>query len=157
MVMATNHRRSRLQLKLAPQVAAAVKNASGNLEITEIVLFRIHEPGSGREYCVLRVKTRSGLVGYGESARASKEDLTAAQQFWVGRPATAYAIAPIDLPETESVRIVRQTWSDYISPPLIKQITFQRRPPSSETARVKHLTASAEAALLEAKANMRQE
>jgi galactonate dehydratase len=98
MVMATDHRRARLQLKLAPQTAAAVKSASSNLDISEIVLFRVHEPGLGREYSILRVKTRSGLIGYGECARASKEDLAAAQQFWVGRPATSYAIAANDLP-----------------------------------------------------------
>jgi galactonate dehydratase len=44
------------------------------------------------------VRTRSGLTGYGECSSASKEDFAAAQRFWLGRPATAYATSTSDAP-----------------------------------------------------------
>src|ERR1035437_9406755 len=96
MVMA--RRRSRLGSFLAAQVAAAAPPQTANLEIDELRLSPVREPVSGRAWTVVRVKTHSGLAGYGECAHASAADLAAAQRFWAGRPATSYASAPADSP-----------------------------------------------------------
>lgn len=55
--------------------------------------FPVREPVSKRAYTVIRVRTKSGLTGYGECARASSEELTRARQFLIGRPASAYTAA----------------------------------------------------------------
>jgi galactonate dehydratase len=51
----------------------------------------VREPVSGNRYSILRVKTRSGLTGWGEGARATAEDAIALEKEWTGRPATLYA------------------------------------------------------------------
>jgi galactonate dehydratase len=98
MVLATRDRRTHLRLMLAPQTAAAIPGSGSKLEVSGIDAFPLREPGSGAEYCVLRVQTRSGVKGFGECARASKEDVATARQFWVGRPATSYATSTEDSP-----------------------------------------------------------
>ena len=98
MSMVVARRRARLGSFLAAQVAAAVPGQTARLEIDEMRLYPVREPVSGRAWTVVRVKTRSGLVGYGECAHASSEDLAAAQRFWLGRPATSYASSPADSP-----------------------------------------------------------
>lgn len=83
-------RRARLAVLAAPQSVAAAPPSSG-LELAEIRLFPLREPVSGREYTVLRARTRAGLTGWGECARGSAEDLAALRKDWGGRPATSYA------------------------------------------------------------------
>jgi galactonate dehydratase len=90
MIRSTSHRRARLTGLLAAQVAAAAPAGASKLEITALRLFPLREPASGRSYVVLRVTTRSGLVGFGECSRATAEDLRQAERTWVGRPATSY-------------------------------------------------------------------
>jgi len=97
MSMSTARRRARLDSILAPQVAVAGPARTG-IEIDELRLFPVREPVSGRAWTVVRVKTRSGLVGYGECARASSHDLAVAERFWLLRPATSYAISPAGSP-----------------------------------------------------------
>jgi galactonate dehydratase len=53
--------------------------------------FPLREPVSGNRYTVLRVKTRSGLTGWGECAQAAEQDAKAIEKEWIGRPATLYA------------------------------------------------------------------
>lgn len=83
---ATAQRRARLSLALAPQSAVPTTSDA----ISDLRLYPVREPASGRAYTILRITTRSGLKGYGECARATKEDFDAARQYWTGRPATAY-------------------------------------------------------------------
>ena len=64
---------------------------ASDLAITGLRVYPVREPASRRSYTILRVKTRSGLTGYGECAQFSTNDLTAARQFWVGRSAASYA------------------------------------------------------------------
>jgi len=78
---------------MAAQVAAWPTGGAGALEITGLRLFPVREPVSRRGYCILRVTTRSGLVGFGECPRAGDDDLRLAEQRWIGRPATSY-VAP---------------------------------------------------------------
>jgi galactonate dehydratase len=53
--------------------------------------FPIREPVSGNRYTVLRVKTRSGLTGWGECAQVGEQDASSLERDWLGKPATLYA------------------------------------------------------------------
>jgi galactonate dehydratase len=98
-------RRARLESLLAAQAARAVPAPASGLEIAGLRLYPVREPVSGRRWTVLRVKTRSGLLGYSECAPASAADLAAAERFWLGRPATSYATAPPDSPLAGAIDI----------------------------------------------------
>src|SRR5665213_1568145 len=88
------HRRERLRAHLALQTAVAVPKPAA-LDITEIRHFALREPVSGNRYSLLRITTRSGLVGWGECSYDSGADFKALQSAWTGKPAHAYAtIAP---------------------------------------------------------------
>ena len=83
-------RRKRLSAGFAAQAAAAAPVA-GEHTIAEIRWFPVREPVSGNRYAILRVKTRSGLVGWGECAQAPEQDAKALEKEWIGRQATHYA------------------------------------------------------------------
>jgi galactonate dehydratase len=74
----------------APQTAAATAKPA-DLDITEIRHFPVREPVSGTRYSLLRVKTRSGLTGWGECAPDSATDLKSLESGWTGKPAQHYA------------------------------------------------------------------
>jgi galactonate dehydratase len=74
----------------ALQAAAAVSKPA-ELDIAEIRHFPIREPVSGARYSLLRVKTRSGITGWGECA-FDPGDLKSLESAWLGKPAHAYAI-----------------------------------------------------------------
>jgi len=75
---------------MAPQAAAAAAKPAA-LDITEIRHFPVREPVSGNRYSLLRVTTKSGLIGWGECGFDSNADLKALQSAWVGKPANAYS------------------------------------------------------------------
>jgi len=82
-------RRARLA-SLVPVAAAAA--AASDLDITELVTFPIVEPTSRRSYTIVRLKTRSGIYGYGECrGTPSTEQLQVARQIY-GRPASSYEV-----------------------------------------------------------------
>jgi galactonate dehydratase len=83
-------RRARLRNRFAPQIAAAAKPDA--LDVTEIRHFPVREPVSGNRYSVLKIMTRSGLIGWGECAYNPAADLKVVQLAWIGRPANSYAI-----------------------------------------------------------------
>ncbi len=87
-------RRERLRTSIAAQVKVAAPAKPADLEIAEIRHFPLREPESGNRYSLLRVTTRSGIAGWGESAYNSGADLKALQSAWVGKPAHAYATIP---------------------------------------------------------------
>ncbi len=64
----------------APQSAPTDKRAVANLRG-----WRVREPASGRRYTILRIETRDGLVGYGEGAAASRDEIAEARAAAVGR------------------------------------------------------------------------
>jgi galactonate dehydratase len=84
-------------MRIAPQTAASVSRPAA-LDITEIRHFPLREPVSGNRYSLLRVTTRSGLVGWGECVYDSTADLKALQSAWIGKPANAYATIPPSTP-----------------------------------------------------------
>jgi hypothetical protein len=83
-------RREHLLRGFAPQVAAAA-TPPGDLDITEIRHFPVREPASGSRYTLLRIKTRSGLTGWGECSFDRGADIKALESAWVGKPAHTYA------------------------------------------------------------------
>jgi galactonate dehydratase len=89
-------RRARLTVGFAPQLASAASPAS--LDITEIRHYPVREPVSGNQYALLRVKTRSGLTGWGECVPGTAGDLKALESAWMGRPAHTYAAITISTP-----------------------------------------------------------
>jgi galactonate dehydratase len=91
---ATLRRRARLATGFVPQTTAVVANSSA-LDIAEIRHFPVREPVSGNRHSLLRVRTRSGLIGWGECSVSSGDDLKALESAWVGKPAYTYsAIMP---------------------------------------------------------------
>ena len=84
-------RRARLSRAFAPQVSGPDSRPS-SLEITELRHFQVREPASGNRYSLLRVKTRSGLTGWGECRSIAGDDLKALESTWIGRPAHLYAM-----------------------------------------------------------------
>jgi galactonate dehydratase len=82
-------RRARLAVGFAPQAASAA--GASSLDITEIRHYPLREPVSGNQYSLLRVKTRSGLTGWGECRAEFAGDVKALQAAWLGRPAHTYA------------------------------------------------------------------
>jgi galactonate dehydratase len=84
-------RRARLSAAFAPQIKVAGSRPS-SLEITEVRHFPVREPVSGNQYTLVRVKTRSGLAGWGECRSVAGDDLKAVESMWIGRPAHLYAM-----------------------------------------------------------------
>lgn len=82
------HRRARLT-RLALQTSVAAKPSP--LDVADIRPFFVREPVGGNRYSLLRVTTRSGLVGWGECAFDPGADVAALRQTWLGRPASAWA------------------------------------------------------------------
>ena len=78
-------RRSRLRDVFLAQ--AAVSNSETTHAISEMRWYPVREPVSENRYAVLRVKTRSGLTGWGECARAPEQDAKALEKEWFGTPA----------------------------------------------------------------------
>jgi galactonate dehydratase len=91
MTTVTERRRARISIALAAQAAAPPPGAS--LEISELRLFPVREPVSGRAYAVVEVRTRAGITGYGEGAAISPAEFARARRFWTGRPASSYVVA----------------------------------------------------------------
>jgi galactonate dehydratase len=81
-------------MRIAPQAAAAAPAKPDALDIAEIRHFPLREPASGYRYSLLKITTRSGLVGWGECAHDADADLKALQTRWLGKTATAYATIP---------------------------------------------------------------
>lgn len=97
MNVAIARRRARLSGGFAPQSAAAVPQNEPHV-ITEIRWFPVREPVSGNRYATVRVKTGSGLIGWGECAQASEQDAKALEKAWIGKPATLYAAIDASAP-----------------------------------------------------------
>lgn len=84
-------RRARLAAVLEAQAAAAPRDPEG-LSITSLRATRVREPVSRRSYTVIRVETRSGLIGFGECGAVADADLERARAIIVGKAATAYEV-----------------------------------------------------------------
>jgi galactonate dehydratase len=74
-----------------------------NLEITALDAWALREPASRRGYTVVRLRTKSGLAGYGECGEVSAANIDAARRAVVGHPATSYEAARLALRDTPRV------------------------------------------------------
>jgi galactonate dehydratase len=82
-------RRARLSALTAPQVAVAAR-ANPQLEIAALRDYPVREPVSGRSYTVLKLTTRGGLVGFGETAGVAPADVRRALEVVRGKEATQF-------------------------------------------------------------------
>jgi galactonate dehydratase len=92
----TVRRRARLLPVFTAQVAASSKPAA--LDISDVRYFPVRGPVSKNQYSLLRVRTRSGLIGWGECRFDPKADVDALRSAWIGRSATVYATIPTSDP-----------------------------------------------------------
>ena len=89
-------RRNKLAGWIAMQSAAAAP--TDKHAITEMRVYPVREPASGRSYTVVRLRSQSGLIGWGEAGRVSAADVEKAKSRIIGKPATAFAIISTDTP-----------------------------------------------------------
>lgn len=83
-------RRERLMRGLAFQTAA-VPTKRSQFDVADIRHFPVREPVSRAHYSLLRVKTRSGVTGWGECAFDAAADVQSVQTAWLGKSAYSYA------------------------------------------------------------------
>jgi len=60
------------------------------LEMVALDAFALREPASKRSYTVLRLRTRSGAIGYGECSRITPSDLSALRVAIQGKEASSF-------------------------------------------------------------------
>src|SRR4051794_27248826 len=87
-----NQRRQRLLQTMALQVSSRPPASADAHSIRELAPFPVREPVSGRAYTVIRLKSQSGLSGYGECGRVSAAQIEAARTVVTGRPATTWGV-----------------------------------------------------------------
>ncbi|MCC6587664.1 MAG: mandelate racemase/muconate lactonizing enzyme family protein [Bryobacterales bacterium] len=80
------------RMRLQQGITFQTRSGADPLEISDLKLWPLREPKSGRRYTILRLDTRSGLKGYGECAPVSPADHQLARKLAIGSPATAYEI-----------------------------------------------------------------
>lgn len=89
-------RRQKLTQWIALQASAAT--ATDPHQITEFQMFPLREPISGRTYTIVRLRSRSGLTGYGECARATAAEADKARRAVLGKPATSFGVTTTQTP-----------------------------------------------------------
>jgi len=72
--------------------AAGAAAGSGPLEIAAVRAYPVREPVSRRTYTLVKVETRSGLVGYGETTAVNPPDLARAAELVRSRQASEYEV-----------------------------------------------------------------
>jgi galactonate dehydratase len=86
-----NHVTKRREGLLAFAQGEPAGNAAGSEHaISDVRAFRVGQSDPATSYVVLQVRTRSGLLGYGECRDLSSPELKATREVAMGRPASAY-------------------------------------------------------------------
>jgi galactonate dehydratase len=75
-----------------------------DLYITALDPWMLREPVSHRGYCVLRLRAKSGLAGFGECGEVSAAEIETARRAITGRPATSFEDVRIRLASTPRAR-----------------------------------------------------
>jgi galactonate dehydratase len=83
-------RRQKLTQWIALQASAAT--GSDPHQVTDFNVFPLREPVSKRAYTLIRLRTRSGLTGYGECAGVTAAELDKARRAVLGQPATSFGV-----------------------------------------------------------------
>ena len=97
-----NIRRYKLASWIAMQSAAA--GPKDKHEIAELRAYPVREPASGRTYTVVRLRTQSGVTGWGEAGRVNGTDIEKAKSRVIGKPATAFAVTSTQTPLDAAIR-----------------------------------------------------
>ncbi|HYO80676.1 MAG TPA: enolase C-terminal domain-like protein [Bryobacteraceae bacterium] len=84
-------RRLKLHSLMAAQTASTVARP-GDHRIADLKAWSIREPVSRRAWTVVRLRTDSGLTGWGECARVQPEAIVNAAGTVTGKPATGWAV-----------------------------------------------------------------
>src|ERR1035437_8911972 len=82
-------RRARLMAFSAPQALTDAKTSS-QLEISALQAYPVREPVSRRSYTIIRLQTRGGLVGYGECAKVTAQELAQVLQAVRGKEVSQF-------------------------------------------------------------------
>jgi galactonate dehydratase len=85
-----NARRLKLQNWIALQSASAGSDPKQHV-VSEVRTWSVREPVSGRVWTAVRLRTTSGLTGWGEAGRVPPGELAKARSALNGKPATAWA------------------------------------------------------------------
>jgi galactonate dehydratase len=95
--MPTNTQLRRERLSAAIQAAGNTAPASrSGLEIADVTAWTLREPVSKRTYTVVRLRTKSGIAGYGECVPVAAAEMAAAKQAITGKPVTSFEVmAPL--------------------------------------------------------------
>ena len=83
--------------RLAMGPAWLADAAADGLEIRGVRAWNLREPVSGRAYTVIRVETKSGLMGYGECMMATAAEVATTARTITGKPATAFEVIATQL------------------------------------------------------------
>lgn len=62
------------------------------MQITDLETWPLREPDGGRRYTVARLRTKSGITGYGECGAVPDGELARAREILPGREATSYEL-----------------------------------------------------------------
>lgn len=96
------------RMRLAASVARYAPRDSGSaaqaLAIEQVQAWPVREPSGGRRYTVLRLRTKSGVSGFGECAGVSPSDLAFARERLSGAVATGYEVIDRSLAGRPGVR-----------------------------------------------------
>ncbi len=90
--------KKRLRIALS-RPAPNVGNDEDPLSITGVRGFRKQDPDSGRSYAVLELRTKSGLIGYGECRPVSDAAVKSTADLLVGCQASAYEVLTPTVPD----------------------------------------------------------
>jgi galactonate dehydratase len=90
-----NMRRQRLVEWIATPAAAVPKDTD---YISEMRVYPVREPASGRSYTVVQLRTQSALVGWGEARQVNAAQVEKAKSLIIGKPATSFAVSSTDTP-----------------------------------------------------------
>ena len=71
---------------------ASAATGSDPHQVTDFNVFPLREPVSKRAYTLIRLRTRSGLTGYGECAGVTAAELDKARRAVLGQPATSFGV-----------------------------------------------------------------
>lgn len=94
----------RARLAGAQTVATRAGSDPSSAAIADVKLWRLREPISRRVYSVIRIRTRGGLLGFGEAGAASSEELVRGAQIIQGKAVTSFEVLDRQLTVTPNLQ-----------------------------------------------------
>ncbi len=94
----------RARLAGAQTVATQAGSDPSSAAIADVKLWRLREPISRRVYSVIRIRTRGGLLGFGEAGAVSSEELVRGSQIVQGKAVTSFEVLDRQLTVTPNLQ-----------------------------------------------------